>query len=1142
MEEKGYMELKEWRKETGHRYYHVYPDSHDQDSYFYYNGMFVENSKVYDLTRFRYVFFKVRCSQATEYQVSIKAAFFREGSPEDFEVYTATANTGKTGEYLLEIPIHCFDIPDSVKYNLRFIREISIKAENAFELLESGLKEAKEISFQAAYRGAAEESGETVVYPVVLKNCTKEEKMVSLSWKKYGNEVTENVSIPRQMLLKPLEVRRISVEVPVAERIVPGGYEKQCLYVLSDGGESKKVEFYTSRKRAHPYLLLNPEEIEEVKRKMKTYPWAAENYQKCVEEEKEWKAPKISGKTRYLFLTSDGHHARKCAILYRLGAGEEYKEKAVEFLKELSDPERGYVKNPRACNQELVHEGEFFKSVAFAYDLVYDSTELSIENHKNIEAVLRKFMDGIHWEEQKGNVSNWLLAETEGALYCAAVLLDMHMVYRFLYGTGGVTDILSRGVTDDGWWYEASIGYNLLAAGIFSEIVHVMSHLGMDLRYMTVPASYSKVIDAGKVLQDGLVAENWGTNHKNYRNIPMLWDSLVEFYNSRGIIFGLNDSAESKIQGTSGQFMDSRYDLAYKLYGKEAYGELLRFSEAKDRDILFGTGELPVVQNSTRGQKSVCADSAGVCTLRSQKAGVAPENQLQVVLKYGSHGGAHGHYDRCSMTNLMRCGRSLTGPENIWYSYHTFLYKFYTQTSLNHNMVTVDYKMQEAVPPKKLLFYGGKMLQAAAVENRGVWSYPPYGGWQVNGDKTFRERTWNEGRYVPVPEEEPPYAVRSGFTEPVVTRRLTVVTDDFAVNFDYARGEQGHEFQCLYHLRGWKQIESLDGEELLPNRYTEKLNDSPFGSAQFITECNWYDIKKGVSLEFEETFSEEESGYAKWMTQNRTGYNKTGTMYTKLYCAYPESCTLAVGCDPEYQGVNKQLFYRVSADGEELAKGKLGTWILGRNQVEADIRGKQELVLETAVHQVEYEENQYLPMKKTIFWGNPGIITESGEWIELSSLDRKTENIDCGYGIGRDYEGGQVKIQAQVYDKAVPAEPENIQKPGKIKIDLSGLHGVKFVSAIGGDYPVGDESQRRRTLAFHKKGKEASWITVLETTDKDFEIESVRAEDEGNLLVFMKDGREIRIQAAGLKDDRGAASVEIQEIKDGILLRKEQTE
>ena len=59
-------------------------------------------------------------------------------------------------------------------------------------------------------------------------------------------------------------------------------------------------------------------------------------------------------------------------------------------------------------------------------------------------------------------IQNWLLAEIAGAVYSAAALGDKERMERFLYGPGGAADELAKGVLDDGWWYEASIGYNLM--------------------------------------------------------------------------------------------------------------------------------------------------------------------------------------------------------------------------------------------------------------------------------------------------------------------------------------------------------------------------------------------------------------------------------------------------------------------------------------------------------------------------------------------------------------------------------------------------------------------------------------------------------------------------------------------------------
>ena len=66
------------------------------------------------------------------------------------------------------------------------------------------------------------------------------------------------------------------------------------------------------------------------------------------------------------------------------------------------------------------------------------------------------------------------------------------------------------------------------------------------------------------------------------------------------------------------------------------------------------------------------------------------------------------------------------------------MYKFFVQTSLTHNMVTTDLKMQDPSEAKRILFHSGKLFQATAIENYAKWSNPPYGGWRVlNGEKDF---------------------------------------------------------------------------------------------------------------------------------------------------------------------------------------------------------------------------------------------------------------------------------------------------------------------------------------------------------------------------------------------------------------------
>ena len=225
--------------------------------------------------------------------------------------------------------------------------------------------------------------------------------------------------------------------------------------------------------------------------------------------------------------------------------------------------------------------------------------------------------------------------------------------------------------------------------------------------------------------------------------------------------------------------------------------------------MLYGVPDLPE-KTPEEFHGNAYADNVGLAMLRSQAKDRPMREQIQAVLHYGTHGWAHGHYDRTDLLSLMRYGRSFWNPESVFFVYEPFMYKFFTQTSVNHNMVVVDQKMQQATPGDRLLFYSGALMQATAVQTTARWSNPPYGGmvYDYVPVKTFEQKTWREGRYVPIPPNAPPYGTLTDFTEPVLQRRLMVVTDDYVLLADYLKGERPHTFDNLLQLKGFL---GLDG-------------------------------------------------------------------------------------------------------------------------------------------------------------------------------------------------------------------------------------------------------------------------------------------------------------------------------------------
>ncbi|WP_339308279.1 hypothetical protein [Paenibacillus sp. FSL R5-0519] len=1072
--------------------------------------------------------------------------------PEEIEYvrYRCNRISSASGASKMIVPFDQFDDMKVLAGKWKFVRSVRLTAEfpdqhnipqrKAFmSIRRLEIKRSLGIHVQTSVRSRSAEAEQVASYTLELTNYTQEIQSITLNQTRYGWE-TMKVSVqPETVLLEPSDSCKVTIQVEVSKRVPPGGYEVQKLAIVPGGrGDlTEHIELITLRTLPHPYIKLVEQEWTNVETKVQENSWASDLLDMYVERAQQWILPP-PGTGEFLYESYHAHEAENAIIAWKLTGRQDFAEKLVSFLRGVTDPDYGYPRTRKACHQELVHEGEFFKHVAVVYDLLFDSGLLSSTDHQNVEYTFRLFMDLIDWALSVGGISNWTLAEMIGALYCSQALQDMERMNRFLYGNGGYIDHLSKGTLDDGWWYECSVGYNLMAAGLFSEITQSCRPWGINLAEMWVPAQYHSQITPGKKPDiDGLSVDIWGPSQLNYRSITQLWDSLLPFADYRGVLFGINDSAETKLPGISPRgYMDARYDLAYYLFRKPEYADILLNCELADRDLLYAVPEL-TPSTSKPYLRSAHADNSGIAILRSQTEGREAREQIQAVVKYGSHGGAHGHYDRVSLLSVMRYGRSFYNPENIWYNYHTFMYKFYVQTSITHNMVVVDRKQQDPNEGKLTLFHSGTLFQACIVENEAKWSYPPYGGWRVDGDTTFEERAWNEGRYVPIPENAPAYSKRTDFTEPIFQRRLTVVTDDYVVLFDYVSGETEHDYENLFHCKGLTSLEAAEGLKLIAQ--TEQLDADPLGSAQFITECEWYEAASPVKAQFKTGFGPEYDHRG-----NRTYHNEDGPLNINHYSLWPPQINLIIGNDPEYWEVDKRLFYQIRGDGRVLTQGQFGAWLLGRDDLDVSVEGIQMLELAVNVEEGIGEHGISKTFEKTVFWGDPYIINQDGKRFYLSDLPLIRENTDNGHGIGVDYYGGPVKIRAKSFPQALPAEPLLKDQEGLIRVDLTGLQAVRLVTSIGGDYPLGDESSRRKLLNSRVRGRAARFVSVIEPYENEAMILSATAQSADEIQVRLADGRiqYIRVQDMQQRGQASDLKVEIIETDmEGKFLRKEHT-
>jgi hypothetical protein len=683
------------------------------------------------------------------------------------------------------------------------------------------------------------------------------------------------------------------------------------------------------------------------------------------------------------------------------------------------------------------------------------------------------------------------------------------------------------------------VSYNTWCTSEFSLAAIAYEPWGVNFKDMQVPASFytdaalSSVSGKAEVnggnsnpgtsVNDlkrpfGMSKEIWGPNTKPYREIRDMWNSLPPFLDYRGVMFGLNDTTEKRPAD-----QDQAFEIAYYLYHDAVYANIIK--KETRRSLLYGVPDLPE-KTADVSSRSAYADNAGVVMLRSQTPDRAQSDQIQAVLHYGTHGWAHGHYDRTDLLSLMRYGRSFYSPENIWYSYEPFMYKFFVQTSVNHNMVVVDQKMQIPVESKRLLFYTGKAFQATAVETDAPWANPPYGGmvYDYVPVKTFAEKCWREGRSVPIPANPPAYGTLSDYTEPILQRRLMVVTDDYVVVADYLKATKKHTFDDLLQLTGFQGFDA-PGKQLL--RHDAQWNSDPLSSAQFITDCDWYTAQAPVRAH-SEMFWKSDPDPKKAVAP--TLCSEDGVLKFDVLSLWPQQQQVMAGQSPQLEPTEKKLWYTVKGDGKVLTSGQFGSWILGQAVIDVPVVGLKMLDLETKTEGSK---------KNSLFWGNARIVTATGEEIPLSKLPVKFDNVAQPPTPGKDYYGGPIKIVGNAYTEATPAEPQDAKASGVAHVDLTGIKAARFKATLGGVYPVGDAGQLRKTYMIRAEGTEARFLTIIEPYDRQSVIKSAHAVGADKFQVELTDGR---VQELTLNHMEGAGdniSVNLRETKDGQEVRRE---
>ncbi len=328
------------------------------------------------------------------------------------------------------------------------------------------------------------------------------------------------------------------------------------------------------------------------------------------------------------------------------------------------------------------------------------------------------------------------------------------------------------------------------------------------------------------------------------------------------------------------------------------------------------------------------------------------------------------------------------------------------------------------------------------------------------------------------------------------------VMDDYIVHADYLKGTNAHTFESLLQLKGFQGLEAPDKKFL---RHDALWNPDAVGSAQFVTDCNWYSASAPSVAQFEEQW-----GPGADNEGSRSIGNGTGVMKLGVHTLWPSRQEIMIGAAPEMLDVNKRLFYTVRGNGKTLAEGRFGAWMLGSADLDMPLAGVKQLELETRTE---------LSRKPTLFWANARIVTKDGKAIPLSEFAPKFENIVQPKAAGQDYFGGPIKIAGTEFSTAIPVQPAANETNGLVRVDLSSVDAVRFKAVLGSDYPPMPEAQRRKVYA----------------------VKAAVATGADSLRMTLTDGRVREIHLQNFTGDGKGIIVQMTESKEGKVLRKEST-
>jgi len=419
---------------------------------------------------------------------------------------------------------------------------------------------------------------------------------------------------------------------------------------------------------------------------------------RCPLDNKLWQDERFDAAWRWFVNNRLAEGAIRLALLWRLEGNPAHLAAVVDTLTGYAAHYAGYqqvprtVANPGVATYTTLDESVWVLPLAWAFDLVRDQvdeparTQIAEGLFAPVAAhLVAHHFQGIH------NFACWHNA----AIGTLGVVLDRADLIEFaIAGDFGFDTQLRLGVLADGFWFEGSLSYHFYTVYALLTLAKATRHVpGHDLRQR--PQLRAMLLAP---IQSAY--PDW--------SLPAPNDCWY-------FISLLADCCHGVPQAPA------FYEIATAWYDEPHFGQVLqRAYQQSPRDsldaLLFGQAELP--STALVAVASAHLSASGYAILRatpeahlSEQMRNHPEAQLSeqmrnnldaypdqeieqryLLLKYGPHGGGHGHPDKLNMI-LYAHGQRLS-PDLGTPGYGLDLFESWYRQTVSHNTITLDGRSQ----------------------------------------------------------------------------------------------------------------------------------------------------------------------------------------------------------------------------------------------------------------------------------------------------------------------------------------------------------------------------------------------------------------------------------------------------------------